>query len=120
MKLLPRYWPRFPYAALAHVYDAFLPMAYFTYRAHGRAAVSRYVRTSVRIIRDESLDATVPIHVIGGLAAVTSPRDAAAFADAAASCAVHGFSLYDFDATTRSVWPILGRAAVASSAPARC
>jgi hypothetical protein len=120
MKLLPRYWPGFPYAALARTYDVFLPMAYFSYRARGSAAVTRYVQTSIRIIRDESGDAAVPIHVIGGLAGATSMRDAAAFVHAVASCGVQGLSLYDFYATKPSVWPVLRRGAELAPAARRC
>ena len=111
IKLLPRYWPHFPYAALARTYDVLIPMAYFSYRARGPAAVTRYVQTSIRIIRSASGNATVPIHVIGGLASATAARDTAAFARAAASCGVHGLSLYDFDATKPSAWPQLRSAA---------
>jgi hypothetical protein len=111
MKLLPRYWPRFPYAELARTYDVLVPMAYFSYRARGPAAVTRYVQTSIRIIRSASGDATVPIHVIGGIASGTSASEAAAFARVAAGCGVDGLSLYDLDATKRSAWPLLRRAA---------
>lgn len=111
MKLLPRYWPRFPYATLARIYDVLVPMAYFSYRARGPAAVTRYVQTSIRIIRSASGNALVPIHVIGGLASATVAHDAAAFARAAASCGVHALSLYDFDATKPSAWPLLRSAA---------
>jgi hypothetical protein len=120
MKLLPRYWPGFPYTALARTYDVFLPMAYFSYRARGRAAVNRYVQTSITIIRNASGDATVPIHVIGGLASATTTNDVAAFAHAAAACGVHGLSLYNFDATKPSAWPLLDRAAAVTSPPGRC
>jgi hypothetical protein len=120
MKLLPRYWPRFPYAALARTYDVLLPMAYFSYRARGRAAVNRYVQTSIRIIRSASGDATVRIHAIGGLAGVASPTDVAAFAHAATACGVDGLSLYDFDATKPSAWPPLDRATALTAPPGRC
>ncbi|HZC29244.1 MAG TPA: hypothetical protein VE269_05845, partial [Gaiellaceae bacterium] len=102
MRLLPHYWPRFPYAPLARTYDVFLPMAYFSYRAHGSAAVARYVRQSVAIIRAQTNDASVPIHVIGGLADATSTVEAAAFVRAAGRCGVRGFSLYDFYETKAS------------------
>jgi hypothetical protein len=111
MKLLPRYWPRFPYAGLVRTYDVLLPMAYFSYRARGRVAVDSYVRRSIRIIRAATVDHPVPIHVIGGLAGAVTPTDAAAFAHAAASCGVSGLSLYDFYGTKPSVWPLLERAA---------
>lgn len=120
MKLLPRYWPRFPYAALARIYDAVLPMAYFTHRARGRAAVSRYVRTSVRIIREETGNATVPIHVIGGLAGATGTSDASAFTQAVGSCGAEGFSLYDYRGTKMSVWLLLERASSVTPSVARC
>ena len=32
MQLLPKYWPGFPYAQ--QIYDAFLPMGYYGYRAN--------------------------------------------------------------------------------------
>jgi hypothetical protein len=120
MKLLPRYWPSFPYVSLARTYDVFLPMAYFSYRARGSAAVSRYVETSVRIIREKSGDRAIPIHVIGGLAGATTTSDAAAFVHAVASCGVHGFSLYDFVATRPSVWPLLREAAADGPSAPRC
>ena len=120
MKLLPHYWPGFPYAALARTYDVFLPMAYFSYRARGSAAVSRYVQRSIRIIRDKSGDATIPIHVIGGLAGATSKSDAAAFVRAVASCGVQGLSLYDFFTTKPSVWSVLRGAAELAPSARRC
>jgi hypothetical protein len=120
MKLLPRYWPRFPYAALARIFDVFVPMAYYSYRAHGAAAVRRYVQTSVRIIRGETGDAKLPIHVIGGLADATAAPDVAAFARAAASCGAYGLSLYDYDATRPTVWPLLDRAAGSAPATVSC
>ena len=120
MKLLPRYWPGFPYAALARTYDVLLPMAYFTYRARGSEAVARYVQTSVRVIRSESGNPTIPIHVIGGLAAKLGNRDAAAFVRAVASCGVQGFSLYEFSATKPSVWQLLRSAPVVAPRAPRC
>src|SRR5207244_11943246 len=40
MQLLPKYWPGFPYSDLYRVYDVFLPMAYFIYRAPGAVPVA--------------------------------------------------------------------------------
>jgi hypothetical protein len=120
MRLLPRYWPSFPYAALVRRYDVFLPMTYFTYRAHGSAAVARYVQTSVGIIRAETGDETVPIHLIGGLADVASRTEAAAFVRAAGTCGVRGFSLYDFFETKASVWSLLTRAASTAPVASSC
>jgi hypothetical protein len=58
--------------------------------------------------------------VIGGLASATTTNDVAAFAHAAAACGVHGLSLYNFDATKPSAWPLLDRAAAVTSPPGRC
>jgi hypothetical protein len=116
MKLLPRYWPRFPYADLARTYDVVVPMAYYSYRARGRAAVARYVQTSIGIIRRASGDATVPVHVIGGLADRTTTGEVAAFAQAAATCGAFGLSLYDYDTTQRPMWPLLHRAPAPTTA----
>jgi hypothetical protein len=118
MKLLPRYWPHFPYAALARTYDVFLPMDYFSYRAHGSAAIIGYVRTSVRIIRTQTAHSDLPIHVIGGLANATTKAGAAAFLRAVRACGVEGFSLYDYFGTRLSVWPSLTQAASAAPASA--
>jgi hypothetical protein len=41
----------FPYRALHGIYDAFLPMAYFTHRVSGRNAVYQWVSDNVRAIR---------------------------------------------------------------------
>jgi hypothetical protein len=120
MRLLPRYWPGFPFAQLARTYDVFLPMAYFSYRAHGSAAVTRYVQASVSIIRDQTGNPDVPIHVIGGLADRTSTSEAAAFVRTAGMCGARGFSLYDFYETTASVWSLLTRAASAPPAASSC
>ena len=73
------------------------------------------MKTSVRIIRDETGDATVPIHLIGGIAGVISTGDAATFVQTAESCDVEGLSLYDYRGTKSSVWPVLARASFATS-----
>jgi hypothetical protein len=47
MRRHPKYWPRFPYSRLASIFDAFLPMAYFSYYAHTPAAAYSYARDVV-------------------------------------------------------------------------
>jgi hypothetical protein len=102
----PTYWPAFPYRMLARTYDVFLPMAYFTYRAHGGAEVKAYVTTSIAVIRAET-GASVPVHVIGGLSEGIGTLEARAFMRAVSSCAPLGFSLYEFPTTTPTVWSVL-------------
>ena len=107
MQLLPHYWPGFPYSELWRVYDVFLPMAYFSYRAHGAAAVARYVQRSVGIIRARTGDPDVPIHVIGGVSDRTGPAEARGFMRAIRSTQPLGFSLYDFFGTRPQAWRAL-------------
>ena len=107
MELLPKYWPGFPYSDLSRIYDVFLPMAYFSYRARGSDAVNRYVARSVQIIRGRIGDPRIPIHVIGGLSHETSPAEARGFMRAIHGCRTLGFSLYDFYGTTRAAWKTL-------------
>ena len=99
----PKYWPAFPYAALGHSVDVFLPMAYFTYRVKGRGASARYVQRSVALLR-AGAGAGVPVHVIGGVAGSASIADVRGFMDAVARCSPVGYSLYDFPITSAAAW----------------
>lgn len=107
MELSPAYWPGFPYAELAGVYDVILPMSYFTYRVEGGLAVRRYMERSIEIIREETGDPQVPIHVIGGLGDGTSRAEARGFMRAVAGCAPLGYSIYDFSTTAQATWAAL-------------
>jgi hypothetical protein len=105
----PKYWPAFPYAALGHSVDVFLPMAYFTYRVKGRGASARYVQRSVALLR-AGAGAGVPVHVIGGVAGSASIADVRGFMDAVARCSPVGYGLYDFPITSAAAWAALGAA----------
>ncbi len=107
MRRLRHYWPGFPYAGLARAYDAFVPMAYYSSRAHSAAEVARYAQRSIAIIREESGRPGLPIHIIGGMASATSTSEAAAFVRAIVSCGVTGFSLYDYSGTKPALWRVL-------------
>jgi hypothetical protein len=118
MQLLPTYWPRFPYAGLAEVYDVFLPMGYFTYRTHTERAAYDYTVRNAVIIRRATKNASVPIHLIGGVAESASTAEVRGFVRAARTCGVAGGSLYDFGTTTAGHWASLSalkRPAVAAS-----
>ena len=107
MVRLPWYWPGFPYAGLARVYDAVVPMAYFSSRVHTAAGVARYARRSIDIIRAESGRPSLPIHVSGGSSGATSLSEAKAFVHTVVACHVAGFSLYDYSGTAPAVWRVL-------------
>ena len=107
MSFHPSYWPGFPYRQLARTYDVFLPMAYSTYRAHGRDATFAYVASSVAAIRDTVGDPDVAIHVIGGLSGGMGAAETAGFMNAIAACVPPGYSLYEFPTTRRVAWNLL-------------
>jgi hypothetical protein len=118
MALHPHYWPGFPYAPLARIFDVFLPMAYFSYHAHGSSQVYAYTRSAVRQIRLRAGLPDVPIHVIGGLAGGTDAASMSGFVRALADCAVSGASMYEYPHTTAGQWARLAGVNFAGAAPA--
>ena len=95
------YWPDFPYRGLANVYDAFLPMAYFSYRTSGARGVYSYVASNIAVARQETAK---PVHVIGGIAEDSTPREVQAMVRAANDSDAFGASLYDFPTTGPRQW----------------
>jgi hypothetical protein len=122
------YWRRFPYHAVARLYDVFLPMAYFTDRhIHGIHGVRTYLASDFVVIRHRTGNPKVPIHVIGGISGSMTKIDTAGFMRAVADCKPLGYSLYAFSVMRPGMWPALrgpvtdptGKACTASGAPAR-
>jgi len=89
------WWPDFPYRALDRMYDAFLPMGYYTYHAETAAGAYRDTRRNIRLLRRETGDPQVPIHLIGGGAWDSNAAEGRAFARAANDHGVIGASMYD-------------------------
>jgi len=104
-----RFWPNFPYKKLSARYDAFLPMAYWTFRTQGERRVHRYTRDALAIIRAKTNDETIPVHVIGGIASDASTAEVRGFARAAVKFDAWGASLYDFPITSDPQWAQLQR-----------
>lgn len=98
------YWPNFPYKQVARVYDVFVPMGYFTFRASGYDDVRDYTSANIRKIRSETGQPDVPIHFIGGIADDASAHDLQGFTRAAREKKVLGASLYDYPITSRRSW----------------
>lgn len=107
MELLPAYWPGFPYAELASLFDVFLPMAYFSYRTRDEAAAGAYVARSLEILREEA--GNTPVHAIGGVASRSGLGQVRGFVEAACAGGVIGLSLYDFETTRPRQWDELAR-----------
>ena len=97
------YWPRFPYERAERIFDVFVPMGYFSFRAHGYEGAKRYTARGIRKLRRE-IGPDVPIHVIGGIGGDTRAPEAKGFVRAVKGHNVLGGSYYDFSATTDREW----------------
>ncbi len=107
MALRPTYWPKFPYAELSALSDAWLPMCYFTYRKLNSAATAAYAHDCVQMIRNAAPNVPLPIHVVGGLASGTSRAAALAFGRQMKTDRAAGISLYDLSTTRSGHWKAL-------------
>ncbi len=108
MEIRPAYWPGFPYAQLAAIYDAFLPMTYFTGSVKGPDAVYGYLARSLAILRARTQNPELPIHMIAGVANRATLPDVQAFAQVVTDdTRINGWSLYDFVTTRAAEWRIL-------------
>ena len=115
----PHYWPRFPYAQLSDLYDAILPMAYFTHYTATATGAYAYARDVVTMLR-ASTSPDLVIHLIGGLASGAPLGAFAAFDRAAAECGVDGLSLYAFQLTTPAEWLSLEQTVLGAPPQAAC
>jgi hypothetical protein len=112
MRVHPDYWPGFPYRELDRIYDLFLPMTYFTWRVDGERAAAWYTTSVIRIIRHEVGDASVAIHVIGGISDESTRPEARGFVTAIRQQRVIGASYYAYQGMTEPLWGELGRVPV--------
>jgi len=103
------YWPHFPYQRLTDVYDVFLPMTYFTFRVTGRSGARWYTAGNIDIIRQETGNRSVPIHVIGGIGGDATEAETAGFVDAVRGRRAIGGSYYTFPITRPADWSKLER-----------
>jgi hypothetical protein len=104
----PSTWPRFPWAELAGVADAFAPMVYTGGALKGFDATYGYVTRALRLLRTQTGNPDVSIHVAGGVANRLGTEELAAFAAAVVDDGnTIGVSLYDWDTTPPSAWRVL-------------
>jgi len=102
----PAYWPGFPFAELAQIYDALLPMAYWSIRTGELRAGERYVGENVDRLR-AAVGPDVVIHVVGGIADGATVGDLEGMVDALATREVIGGSLYDWNTSEPAQWEAL-------------
>ncbi len=108
MEIRPTYWPGFPYAQLAGLYDAFLPMTYFTGTVKGPDAVYGYLARSLAILRVKTQNPDLPIHMIAGVADRATLAEVQGFAQLVSDDGrIGGWSLYDFLTTRAAEWRAL-------------
>ena len=104
IKLNKGYWPKFPYEELSQTYDAFVPMGYFTYHVDGAEKVHDETARNVEIIREETGDPGIPIHMIGGIADDASGAEVQAFVHAVREHGLIGASIYNWSLTQAHDW----------------
>jgi hypothetical protein len=107
----PRLWPDFPWAALAPLYDLWMPMSYQTERKpeSGYRDAYRYMAENIDRTRAHLGNAGAPIHAIGGIADRTTLDDVEGIYRAALERHVIGGSLYDWRTTGPDLWGSLAR-----------
>jgi len=104
----PRTWPGFPWAELAQTADAFAPMMYTGGALQGFDATYGYVTRALRLLRVDTGNRDMPIHVIGGVANRLGPDELAGFAAAIQDDGgTVGVSLYDWRTTGPAAWRML-------------
>jgi hypothetical protein len=105
----PTTWPGFPWAELAGLADAFAPMVYTGGSLRGFDATYGYVTRAIRLLRVQTGDPEVAIHVAGGVANRLGSEELAGFAAAVEDDGgTIGVSLYDWATTPPRAWPLLG------------
>ncbi|HEY8527731.1 MAG TPA: hypothetical protein VIL48_22385 [Acidimicrobiales bacterium] len=93
-----RMWPGFPWEELAALYDAWLPMGYWTDRTpeSGWRDARAYTEENVARLRAALGDEGAAVHPIGGVGDAATGEDLAAFAEAVAELDAVGGSIYDW------------------------
>jgi hypothetical protein len=104
----PTTWPRFPWAQLAASADAFVPMVYTGGAMKGFDATYGYVTRALRLLRAQTGNPDVQIHVAGGVADRLGPDELAGFIAALDDDGgTIGVSLYDWMTTPPRAWRAL-------------
>ncbi len=101
----PSTWPGFPWAELAEDADAFAPMVYTGGAYKGFDATYGYVTRALRLLRTNTGQPDVQIHVAGGVADRLGSEELAGFVAAVSDDgSTIGVSLYDWMTTPPRAW----------------
>ncbi len=95
----PDLWPSFPWRDLAPLYDAWLPMSYWTFRSGASGYHDGYVynEESTRRLRANLGDGDAVVHGIGGIGDLMTIAELDAFAQSLVDTAAVGGSIYDWN-----------------------
>ena len=108
IELKPTYWPGFPFAQLAEIYDTFLPMVYWTYHVNGPDGAYGYLARALAILRDTTDNTDVSIHLVGGTSYRATLDEQRSFAQLVVDDGrLTGWSLYDWFGTKPAVFQLL-------------
>jgi len=105
LDLRPSWWPDFPYAAMAQLYDVTIPMSYSSFRGLDPETTYGWNLRNVQELRVRAGDPTLAVHLAGGIADRMPAIDA--FTRAARDAHVLGAGLYDLTTTHPQAWPYL-------------
>lgn len=103
----PDFWPGYPWAELADIYDVVMPMAYWSIRQGDLRAGFRYIDENLARLRT-SIGEDAPIHPIGGIADGVTIADLEGMVTAIRDRGAIGGSLYDWATSTAEHWEALG------------
>jgi hypothetical protein len=96
----PAYWPGFPWAELAGIYDIWMPMSYWTFRGPPWDQADVYTEENIRRIAQHVGVTSDRIHAVGGVADEATEGDMRDFMRAVTGTGVAGWSVYDFRTLT--------------------
>lgn len=111
----PALWPKFPYRRLAAHVDVWMPMAYWTFRDGTYRDAYAYTAESITRLRANVGDRRALVHPVGGIGDEASAQDYRRFLAAVRDTKSVGWSIYDYNTTATSAWPLLRTGGVALS-----
>jgi hypothetical protein len=104
----PNFWPAFPWAEIAPLYDVWMPMSYWSFRseASGYGNGYTYNEESTRRLRNNVGDPEAIVHGIGGIGSVSAENAEPTGEPLAATAELDGFvrSLTDTDSVGGSIY----------------
>lgn len=103
------FWPGFPWAELAPLYDVWLPMSYWSGRteASGLRDGQAYNDDAVARLRANLDDDDALVHSIGGIGDAITEAQVADFVTSLTATASIGGSIYDYRTTSAGAWALL-------------